>query len=462
MENIFTYSLTFLTILLFGFIVAGKSWSSNIQNFLFANRSLSVVTSGAAITSHWLWAIALFVGPAVAYNWGLIGLLWFVIPNAFALITVGYLVHKIRDRYPDGFSLTAYVKENFSGKVSALYQFEFLVVAFGALILAFTAIGKLWAFAALGTVIEPIYASLTVGLITLAFTVRGGIRTSIFTGALQTILWLGFFAVAGFMLFSSEFNMLTAGKNNLETIFDPKFLTTFALAYLITISTSSSGHGHLWQKAFSMPRENIMPAFTVGAVLFACIVTVLMSLSLYAFSTGLPVAAADTAALVGISTLLGLGAVIFFGVAFVGQTSTVIDSSLNYVASLVSMEWFKKDSIWFSRIVMIVFLLVAWVVSWAKIEIWTIMMLMGAVRTVMFVPLFLHVLGIKLKEQLIFYTSLISITGTFFFAWTAKMDKLPIFDMYSAVFGILVPSVTYFAYKLFNKYSYENTTSQQH
>ena len=451
MENIIIYSLTFLAVLLIGFTLTGKTWSSNIQNFLFANRSLTLLTSGAAISSHWIWAIALFVGPALAYNWGLIGLLWFAIPNALSLIILGFIVRKIRNNYPDGFSLTMYIKENFSKKVSALYQLEMVIIAFGALLLGFTAISKLWAFASLGSFIEPIYASLAVGVITMLFTVKGGIRTSIITGTIQTLLWLAFLGTAVYMLATGDASILTAGKNNLTSVFDYKFLTTAGIAYFITIIVSATGHGHLWQKAFSMPKENIIPSFTIGAVLFAVIIMSFMSLSLFAFTQGFPVAGPDVSALVGITQLLGAGALVLFGVLFVGQTSTVMDSSMNYMASLVTLEWFNKNDVWFSRLVMIIFMLTAWVISWAKLEIWTIMMLMGAVRTVMFVPLVLHVVGVKLKEQLIFYTSVVGIIGTFYFAWTAKMDKLAIFDMYSAMYGLAVPAVAYIVYKLVYK-----------
>jgi len=453
MENIIIYSLTFLAVLLIGFMFAGKNWTSNIQNFLFANRSLTLITAGAAIGSHWIWAIALFVGPALAYNWGLIGLLWFAIPNAVSLIILGFIVRKIRNNYPDGFSLTMYIKENFSKKVSALYQLEMIIIAFGALLLGFTAIGKLWAFASLGSIIEPIYASLAVGFITMLFTIKGGIRTSIITGTIQTLLWLAFVGTAVYMLATSGVDIFTSGKNNLTSVLDYKFLTTVGIAYFITIIVSATGHGHLWQKAFSMPKENILPSFTIGAVLFALIIMSFMSLSLFAFTQGFVVAAPDVAALVGITNLLGVGALVLFGVLFVGQTSTVMDASMNYMASLVTLEWFKKNNVWVSRLVMAIFMLAAWIISWTKLEIWTIMMLMGAVRTVMFVPLGLHVIGVKLKEQLVFYISIIGIIGSYYFAWTAKMDKLPMFDMYSAMYGLLVPAVAYTIYKLVNRKS---------
>jgi Na+/proline symporter len=446
--DIIFYSFGFLFLLLLMFFMIGKNWSSNIQEFLFANRSLQLFSSGAAISSHWLWAIALFVGPAVAYNWGIIGLLWFAIPNALALITVALIVTKIRDRYPGGFSLTSYIKENFSSKVSALYQFEFVVVAFGALLLAFTAIGKLWAFAELGVIIDPIYASLAVGVITLMFTIKGGIRTGIITGAIQSILWITFFAVTLYTMFNSGMPILTYGKNELTSVFDVKFLSTFAIAYLITISASSSGHGHLWQKAFSMPKENILPSFAIGALIFAAVLMSLQSVAMFAYANEITTPAADMSALAGIVNLLGVGALIFFSVLFIGQTSTVMDSSMTYFSSLVSLEWFKKEQVLFSRIVMAVFLIAAWIVSWANLSIWQIMMLMGAVRTVMFVPLVLHVLGFRLKELLIFTVSILIIPLTFYMTWIARTEKLPIYDMYAALIAIGIPTIAYLAYTL--------------
>lgn len=447
MENIVIYSLIFLGLLSTIFMYVGKNWSNTVKNFLFANRSLTVFTTGAAISSHWIWAIALFVGPAFAYNWGLIGLLWFVIPNALSLIVLGLIIKKIQNNQPEGFSLTTYIKSVFSRRISMLYQLELVIIAFGALLLAFTAIGKLWSFASLSSIIEPIYAGLIVGLITLLFTIKGGIRTSIITGALQTILWLVFLGIAALVLMNTDGSIITQGKNNLKAV-DSNFLQTAGIAYFITIIFAATGHGHLWQKAFSMPKQNIIPSFIIGAVLFAIILGCFLSLSLFSFANGLPITAPDTSALVGINQLLGAGALILFGVLFIGQTSTVMDSSMNYMASLVSLEWFKKNNVFFSRAVMIVFMLAAWVISWAKLEIWTIMMLMGAIRTVMAVPLILHVIGIKIKEKIIFYTSLLGIVGTFYFAFIARIDKLPIFDMYSAIYGVVLPFLIYLVYIL--------------
>jgi urea-proton symporter len=451
MENIFIYSTVILIMFLGGFAFIGKTWSQNINEFLFANRSLGIISTGAAIGSHWIWAIALFVGPVIAYNWGTIGLLWFIIPNALSLVLVGYITSKIRDRYPDGFSLTEYIKQNFSSRISALYQFEFIVVSTAALLLAFTAINRLWGFTGLNTLIDSNYASLLFGLITLGFTMKGGIRTSVFTGALQTLFWIVLSVITSYYLITTDLSVLTYGKNNLQTIFDVKFLTSFALAYLITILISGTSHGHHWQKSFSMPRENIMPSFIFGALLFAVIVFSFLNLSAYMFANSFPVTSPDLASLTAISQVLGTGMFIAFGVIFISHSSTVIDSAMTYISSLITVEWLKDDSIWISRTVMLMFLLIAWGISWSKIEIWTVMMLMGAVRTVMFVPLILHIFDVRLEERVIFIVSSITIPTAVALAWIARTDKLPIYDLYSAGTALLIPLVSYTAYNLIKK-----------
>lgn len=443
MNYIVASMVIFLSSLLAVIVYNNRNVSQTIKNFLFANQSLPVVKSGLAISSHWFWAIAIFVGPAVAYNWGLIGLLWFAIPNGISCLIVGWLASRVRNNYPDGFSLTAYIKENFSNRISILYQIEFTLISLAALLLAFTAINKLWTFAGLATVMTPFVASLIVGVITLAFTATGGIRTSIFTGSIQTVLWVAFIAVALAVVGPAVDLTQLGGKNALTTIWNEKFLSTFAVAFGISILVGASSHGMMWQKAFSMPRENIMPSFTLAGIVFTCMVIGLGMLSIFAFNAGIPVPTPDTAQLAMIQSALGVAGVVAFATILLGQTSTVIDSSLNYISSLITLEWLKSDRVAVSRTIMVAFMLVAWGISWAKLEIWTILMLMSAIRIVMFVPLVFHILKQKLSEPIVFYISIISVIISLWFAWTAKTSAQPVYDMYAALVALLLPLGAY-------------------
>jgi urea-proton symporter len=444
-------SLIFLLLISAVLWSQGAQWSNTLNNFLFANRSLQHVSASMAITSHWFWAIAIFVGPAVAYNWGWQGLLWFAIPNGLSCWVVGWLASRVRNRYPQGYSLTEYVRDNFSARISLLFQLQFVLISLAALLLGFTAVNKLWAFAELSSYIQPIYASLAIGVITLAFTLRGGIRTSVFTGAVQTVLWLIFLAGTSVMLFNQEWSWFAQGKNNLASIADENFITKFAVAFLISILVGATSHGMMWQKAFSMPRENIKPTFYTAGVIFAVIVIALGSLGLYAQSVNLTVLAADTSAMAGMLHLGGWALVAVFAVILIGQTSTVMDSSLNYISSLITREWIKQDSVWISRIIMTAFVTLAWMISWLKLEIWTILMLMSAVRIVMFVPLVLEILSQKFRESWVFYSSIIAISLSVYLAWTARTLKMPIYDMFSALTALAIPLSVYLLTVTINK-----------
>lgn len=433
----FEISLIFLLAILAFFTFYGKTWSNTLTNFLFANRSLNVVSSGLAISSHWFWAIAMFLAPAIAYNWGIIGLLWFVLPNAASLLMVAVLTHRLRDSYPDGYSLTQYIKDNFSKRVSVVYQVVLALTALAGILLGFTAITKFFSFAGLGTVIEPIYASLIVGVITLAFTMKGGIRTGIYTGALQSVIWLLFIGGMLGTLLLSDTSVYSLGKNELSTIFDEKFLTTFAIAYIFSTFVGATSHGAMWQKSFSMPKENIFPSFFIAFLTFAAVVFGLGSIGLYAFTNGIAVSAPEMSALTTISNLFGPVAITIFGVLLIGQTSTVMDAMMTYISSVASREWFHVETTIFARASMATFLLLAWGISWLKLEIWTIFMAISVLRISMFMPLVVQVYQVKLKESLIYYGSFVTIAGSFYLSYLARITKAPVYDMYFVLYAIV-------------------------
>jgi hypothetical protein len=255
-------------------------------------------------------------------------------------------------------------------------------------------------------------------------------------------LWFVFLAITTVAFLNTDMTFVSQGKNELSNFFTEKFITTFAVAWVLSVSVGATSHGMMWQKAFSMPKESIMPTFTLGAVVFGVITFLMSMLGMIAFANGLEVKAPDTSNMVSIMALLGVGGIIAFATLVIGQTSTVIDASLNYVASLVSMEWLRKEDVVTSRVIMVCFLLLAWLASWLKFEIWTIVMLMGCIRIVMFVPIALHILNVKLRESAIFYSSIAAVTTALYLSYTARVDKLPIYDMYSALAAILIPSIT--------------------
>jgi Na+/proline symporter len=454
MEQIFILAAIALCLLTIPTFLYKKVWSGSINNLLFANRSLKMVSSALAINSHWFWAIAIFVSPAVAYNWGIIGLLWFVIPNALSLIVVGFLSRKIRNDYPDGYSLTEIIQSKYGFKVTSFYYLMYLIIALAGILLGFTALFKFFTFIGAASPISPIFMVLIFGLITLVFTTMGGIRTSILTGSIQTVSWILFLSFVFFSItFDSSGFLMSTGKNELTTIFDIKFLTTYAIAFLVTIIVGATSHGMMWQKSFSMSKENILPSYGIAAVIFAVMVFMMGSLGLYAFDSGLSIKTPDTSQLTTISNF-GTWSLVVFGILLIGQTSTVIDSCLNYISSVVTREGLNTDKVWIARLTMIVFFMLAWTLTFLKLEVWTIFMLMVVLRISMFMPLVGIVNDIKLNQRVVFYTSTVAVLGSLYMSWLARIEKMPIYDMYSALFALSVGTIML-------SYAYIKTNSGQ-
>jgi hypothetical protein len=54
----------------------------------------------------------------------------------------------------------------------------------------------------------------------------------------------------------------------------------------------------------------------------------------------------------------------------------------------------------------------------------------------MFIPLVFQVYQVKFKESIVFYSSLVAISGSVYLSWLARDLKNPIYDMYSVIYGL--------------------------
>jgi hypothetical protein len=65
-------------------------------------------------------------------------------------------------------------------------------------------------------------------------------------------------------------------------------------------------------------------------------------------------------------------------------------------------------------------------------------MFMGVLRLSMFLPLVAVVNQYQFNQSVIFTASSVAVVGSILLAYIAKMDRLPIYDMYSVLFAVSV------------------------
>lgn len=265
-------------VLMLGVTFVFSKRSRSADNFHVADRQLGTIQSAMSIAATWIWAPALFTSAEKAYTNGIPGLFWFLVPNVLCLILFIPFAKRIRERMPNGITLSDFMAKTYnSDKVRGIYigQLSLLsVLSTGVQLLAG---GKI-----LSAITDIPFCIMTVLLAVIAFSYSqfSGIKASVLTDALQIILMLAACAVfVPWALFQDGgVNNLVNGLSGLSGDFGSlvddngiKVLLSFGIPTAIGLIAGPFGDQCFWQRAFSIKEGKIGIAFALGAVMFAVI-----------------------------------------------------------------------------------------------------------------------------------------------------------------------------------------------
>ena len=223
-----------------------------LNNYLTANRNIGLFSLTTSLTASALGAWILF-GPASAATWGGIGaVIGYSLGTAFPMFFLIYLGKKIRKEFPKGSSLIEFMRKKFGKSLFKLillmtifYMFIFLCaeVTAVAVLINYISGTKLW------------ITALIVLLSTLAYTLYGGLRASIFTDNIQMIvigvlLLISLFYIKTFI--GSEFSFEFINKKNpqlLSSSYIPSY--TSGLTFFIAVAATNLFHQGNWQRVYA-------------------------------------------------------------------------------------------------------------------------------------------------------------------------------------------------------------------
>ena len=223
-----------------------------LNNYLTANRNVGLFSLTTSLTASALGAWILF-GPASAATWGGIGaVIGYSLGTAFPMFFLIYLGKKIRKEFPKGSSLIEFMRKKFGKSLFKLillmtifYMFIFLCaeVTAVAVLINYISGTKLW------------ITALIVLLSTLAYTLYGGLRASIFTDNIQMIvigvlLLISLFYIKSFI--GSEFSFEFINKKNpqlLSSSYIPSY--TAGLTFFIAVAATNLFHQGNWQRVYA-------------------------------------------------------------------------------------------------------------------------------------------------------------------------------------------------------------------
>ena len=334
----------FLLLVAAAFAAAGVAYSrgrvSVLEDYITARGTVGASATVATLVASGMGAWVLF-GPAEAATWGgLPTILGYALGAAAPLLVFIPLGNRLRRLMPQGHTLTEYVWHRYG---RGMYLFTLVVILLYMFVFLAAEITGMALIASLVAGIPLWVTALIVTAATLAYTTYGGLRASIFTDVVQSLLilpLLAVVAVAGYLALGG-FGPSVAGLGERA----PELLqwgrlagVEGALTFVIAILAANLFHQGYWQRVYAArDRRTLRSGFLISAAVVVPIVFVMGLFGLAA--VGLGRVQEPSVALFGV--LLGVlpawlaAALVILGLALVMSSA---DTLLNGIASIVAVD----------------------------------------------------------------------------------------------------------------------------
>ena len=282
-------SLTVIVLVGIFFILLGYLNSKkfvNNNNYIVGDRDENTFSLTASLTASALGAWILF-GPASAATWGGIGaVIGYALGTAAPMLFLYNFGPKIRKEFPNGLTLTEFIKKRFGTGILKICLFLILFYLTIFLIAEVTAIAALLKY----TSHVPLWVTAAITLIIcLLYILRGGFKLSIITDKYQfsfivVIILSSLFLVLG-KLDIPSFEII---KKNSPNLIDKNYLPNYTagLTFFIAVAATNLFHQGNWQRVFSAKNNRILKSSLIYSSLITFIIvfwmgyTGLLSLSL--------------------------------------------------------------------------------------------------------------------------------------------------------------------------------------
>lgn len=430
-----------------------KNW------FLVDNRQVSLTPAAVSIAASWIWAPALFVSAQKAYTQGWVGLFWFLLPNTACLVLFAFFAERIRAQFPDGFTLSGYMRSRFSKRVQAMY-----VIELGGLAICSFAVQLVAGGTVIATMTHLPYPLVIVLLaaIPVCYTMYAGLRGSVTSDFFQmgiiglvgivTIPWAvnnagGMHAVAlGLFGKTGTYEHLWSGDG--LTVF-----LTFGIPVSIGLISGPFGDQSFWQRAFAIKREVVKRAFLWGAVIFTIVPLGMSLLGFIAAGTKLAVIDASHVNMEAVAAFLPSWVAIPFLYLLLSGLVSKLDTNLSAVSSIAGHDFLggntdsMRDIKLFSRSAMIVLtvggIAIAYVVgTYVENPVLYLFLVYGTLRSSVLLPTIITLVKKDVNETGIFWGIILSLSvGLPIFAYGNLQQIVPLI-IGGSLFTVLASGIT--------------------
>ena len=411
-----------------------------LNNYLIANRNIGLFSLTTSLTASALGAWILF-GPASASTWGGMGaIIGYSLGTAFPMFFLIYLGKKIRKEFPKGSSLIEFIRKKFGKNLFKLVLLMTIFYMFIFLCAEVTAVAVLINYIS-GT--ELWITALIVLLSTLAYTLYGGLRASIFTDNIQMVVIgvLLLISVSYITSFTgSEFSFDFIKEKNPQLL-SPSYLPSYTagLTFFIAVAATNLFHQGNWQRVYAAKNyETLKKSLIISFFIIIPVVFYMGFTGMVAFSidpTTRPDLGFFTLLLKEQTELLSI-VVIILGLAL---TISTVDTLVNAISSLIVVDGkatfkFKKktDYLKFSKYIIIFLSIISFIVASKGFDILYLFLLADLFCCAFVLTVFNSFYNKNINEKTAYVSIIIGLIGGFL------MFPAPDFSK-SLLVGILLP-----------------------
>ena len=440
-------SLTLVITISLIFTAVGLIYSKKYQginNYLTANRNIGFFSLTTSLIASALGAWILF-GPASAASWGGIGaVIGYALGTAFPMIFLISLGKRIRTEFPKGSTLIEFLRKRFGKSLFKLIMLMTVFYMFIFLCAEVTAVAILINYIS-GT--DFWVTSLIILIATLAYTLYGGLRASIFTDNIQMIVIVALLLISVFYLISftgDQFSFSFIKEKSphlLSASYVPNY--TAGLTFFIAVAATNLFHQGNWQRVYAAKNNDVLKKSLIVAFIIIIPIVFFMGFSGLVAVSANPKVIPD----LGFFSLLLSEQTEFLSLIIVilglSLTISTVDTLVNAISSLIVVDGKatlnlskKTNYLTLSKYFIVVLSIVAFAIASKGFSVLYLFLLADLFCCAFVLTVFYTFYNKTLNEKTAYISIIIGLIGGFLLFPTPDFSK-------SLLVGIILPVDTF-------------------
>ena len=421
-------------ICMIGVTLIYKRETKTVTYFNVAGRNLGGFVSALSVAATWIWAPALFTSAEQAYTHGIAGLFWFLIPNIVCLLIFAPFAFHLRKQFPNGITLSSFMRNKYSGRVRNLYLFQM-----SALSVLSTAVQLLAGGKVLAIMTGLPYPAMIIMLacVGIGCSVFSGIKGSVITDAIQFVIILATAAgLVGGLIYIHGTSSLTSGlggiSGSFRSLFDKNGIDVFlnfGLSSAIGLMSGPFGDQSFWQRAFSVKQKSVKSTFIIGSLCFGAVPLLIGLIGFIGAGSGYVSADTGNITFHIISDNFPSWVLIPFTVMILSGLLSTVDSNMCALSSLSTDIW-GLESLSKGRVCIVISSVLSILIALIPgITVTHLFLFYGTLRASTLLPTILTIKNVRISEKGVYYGIMTSICiglPVFFFFFIFDVTGLKI------------------------------------